>query len=206
MSLRKNAIFERSQEVLSKGDTKTFYLGAIGDDSAVFPKCWNVQLLVDNIEVSFKLDTGAKVTAITEQSYQSIGSPCLQKLQKQLRGPNKHPLDVIGTFTTTVSNPALETDIYVVRNLAHNPLGLPVITDLHLIVLVDAIQSDRATLQQKFPSFFTGLGTLQNKYDIRLKPDAKPFALSTTRHVPIPLRAKVQAELDYMQSLNVISK
>ena len=154
------------------------------------------------------MDTGAEVTAITEQSFQSIGSPCLQKPQKQLRGPNKHPLDVVGTFTTTVSykNKSCSTDIYVVRNLAHNLLGLPVITDLHLIVLVDVIQSDRATLQQKFPSLFTGLGTLQNKYDIRLKPDAKPFSLSTARHVPIPLRAKVQAELDYMQSLNVISK
>ena len=58
---------------------------------------------------------------------------------------------------------------YAVRDLAHNLLGLPKITDLNLLVLVDAIhQSDRATLQQKFPSLFTGLGTLQNKYDIRL--------------------------------------
>ena len=72
---------------------------------------------------------------------------------------------------------------------------------------MDAIhQSDRATLQQKFPSLFTGLGTLQNKYDIRLKPDAQPFALNTARHVPIPLRDKVKAELEHMQSLNVISK
>ena len=206
--MRKNVIFERSQEVLSKGDTKAFYLGTIGDDSAVFPKSWNVQLLVDNKEVSFKLDTGAKVTAITEQSYQSIGSPCLQKPQKQLRGPKKHPLNVIGTFTITVSykNKSCSTDIYVVRNLAHNLLGLLVITDLHLIVLVDAIQSDRATLQQKFPSLFTGLGILQNKYDIQLKPWCQTFALSTARHVPILLRTKVQAELDYMQSLNVISK
>ena len=206
--VRKNVIFERSQEVLSKGDTKTFYLGTIGDDSVLLPKSWKVQLLVDNKEVSFKLDTSAEVTAITEQSYQSIGSPCLQKPQKQLRGPNKHPLDVIGTFTTTVSykNKSCSTDIYVVRNLVHNLLGLLMIADLHLIVLVDAIQSDRATLQQKFPSHFTGLGTLQNKYDIRLKPDAKPFTLSTARHVPIPLHAKVQAELEYMQSLNVISK
>ena len=87
-----------------------------------FPSFWNVQLFVDNKEVSFKLDTGAEVTAITEQSYQSIGSPCLQKPQKQLRGPNNRPLDVIGTITTTMSymNKSCSTDIYVVRNLVHN--------------------------------------------------------------------------------------
>ena len=56
------------------------------------------------------------------------------------------------------------------------------------------------------PSLFTGLGTLKNKYDIRVKPDTKPFSLSTSRDVPIPLHAKVQAELEYIQSLNVISK
>ena len=72
------------------------------------------------------------------------------------------------------------------------------ISELHLTVLVDAIQSDRATIQQKFPSLFTGLGTLQNKYYIRLKPDTKPLALSTARHVPIPLCAKMQAELEYI--------
>ena len=65
---------------------------------------------------------------------------------------------------------------------------------------MDAInQSDRPTLQQSFPSLFTGLGTRQNKYDIKLKPDAKPFALYTARHVPIPLRDKVKAELEHMR-------
>ena len=84
---------------------------------------------------------------------------------------------------------------------------MPTITDLNLLVLVDAIhESDRATLQQKFPSLFTRLGTLQNKYDIRLKPDAKLFALYTARHVPILLNDKVKAELEQMQSFNVISK
>jgi len=137
-----------------------------------------------------------------------LPAPCLQKCEQQLRGSNKHPLDVIGVLTTTVShkNRSCQSDIYIVHDLAHNLLGLPTITDLNLLVLVDAIyQSDRATLQQKFPSLFTGLGTLQNKYDIRLKPDAKPFSLYTARHVPIPLRDKVKAELEHMQSLNVIS-
>ena len=39
-----------------------------------------------------------------------------------------------------------------------------------------------------------------------MKPDAKPFALYTARHVPIPLCDKVKAELEHMQSLNIISK
>ena len=37
-------------------------------------------------------------------------------------------------------------------------------------------------------------------------PNAKPHALFTARHVPIPLREKVQAELQRMQSLGIITK
>ena len=54
-----SVISERSQEVLSKGVTETLYLGTIRDNSVVFSMCWNVQLLLNNNEVSFKLDTGA---------------------------------------------------------------------------------------------------------------------------------------------------
>jgi len=43
------------------------------------------------------------------------------------------------------------------------------------------------------------------EYKIKLNPNAKPFALSAPRNIPLPLRAKVHAELQRMQSLGVIS-
>ena len=39
-----------------------------------------------------------------------------------------------------------------------------------------------------------------------MKPDATPHALFTPRHVPLPLRTKVQAELTRIETLGVISK
>ena len=42
-------------------------------------------------------------------------------------------------------------------------------------------------------------------YEIRLKPEAQPFALYTPRNVSLPLRQKVKEELSRMQSLGVIS-
>ena len=47
---------------------------------------------------------------------------------------------------------------------------------------------------------------LGEEHDIRLKPGATPHALFTPRHVPLPLRSKVQEELDRMESIGVISK
>ena len=43
------------------------------------------------------------------------------------------------------------------------------------------------------------------EYRIKLKPDAKPFALSSPRRVPIPLLPKVKAELTRRVDLGVIS-
>jgi len=40
----------------------------------------------------------------------------------------------------------------------------------------------------------------------KLKADAKPYALYTTRNIPIPLRDKVREELVYMEAMGVISK
>ena len=50
------------------------------------------------------------------------------------------------------------------------------------------------------------MGTLGNEYTIRLKEDATPHALYTPRNVPLPLRGKVQEELDRMEAAGVISK
>jgi len=62
-------------------------------------------------------------------------------------------------------------------------------------MLIAIHQSDKATLQQKFPLLFMGLRSIQNKYsiyDIKLRPYAN---LYTARHMPIPLCDRVKAEL-----------
>ena len=70
-----------------------------------------------------------------------------------------------------------------------------------------------STMHFKFKRFhhstvltsLSGLGTLGDEYKILLKPDAKPYALHTTRWVPISMQKDVQNELNRMESLRVIS-
>ena len=47
---------------------------------------------------------------------------------------------------------------------------------------------------------------MKEHYIIKPKPDAKPYALFTPRHIPIPLRSKVRNELNRMEKLDVNSK
>ena len=93
--------------------------------------------------------------------------------------------------------------------LENNFMGLPSITALNLAVRLDStttVDPTVCTFREKFPKVFQGLGNLGEEYDIKLKPDAKPYALYTPRHVPLPLHPKVIEELNQMESMGIISK
>ena len=92
------------------------------------------------------------------------------------------------------------------RGLKNNLLGLPALTALKLVQRVESIYSSLADVKKEFPQVFSGLGNFGEPYTIKLKEDAKPYALYTPRNVPIPLRGKVLDELNRMESLGVISK
>ena len=96
---------------------------------------------------------------------------------------------------------------FVVKQLKHNLLEFPAINGLHLLTMLDNMEVDPAiTIKQQFPKMFTGLGTLHGDYEIRIKPHAKPFSLSTARNIPLPLRDKIKQELDDMEAQGVISR
>lgn len=98
--------------------------------------------------------------------------------------------------------------VSVVTGLETNLLGLPAITTLNFATRVDSATSTSTDiiLWEKFPRIFKGLGNPGELYEIKLKPDAKPYALFTPRHVPLLLRAKVNEELARMEAMGVISK
>ena len=92
---------------------------------------WNVTILVGNNPVIFKVDTGAEVTALKEETFCAFTNqlPQLQKSLHTLRGANHSPLDVVGKsqMTLTYNDKVSIQRVFVVRELQHNLLGLPAI-------------------------------------------------------------------------------
>ena len=162
--------------------------------------------------LKFKLDTGAEVTAISHTAYQQLSKPPpLSTPDKVLYGPSRHPLQVLGQCQCDLIHKERSStqQVFVVEGLKNNLLGLPAITALNLAARVD-MTSDcdptASTFREKFPEVFEGLGNLGEEYEIKLKPDAKPYSIYTPRHVPLPLRTKVRDELSRMESMGIISK
>ena len=170
--------------------------------------CWTASIRVNGETMKFKVDTGAEVTAVTKLALTQLGNVKLHPATKTLCGPDRKPLQLLGQTSVTLSHNGKTCihNIFVVEKLKHNLLGLPTIKDLNLLVMANHMSLSHAEIINKFPSVFTGLGSLSEEFEIQLKHDAKPFALYTPRKVPYPLRSKVKDELDRMEAMGVISK
>ena len=169
---------------------------------------WRLSLLLNGVHTEFDIDTGAEVSVISESQHQRIGSPFLSPPGKRLRGPSNYSLPVTGCFTGVLKcgSQEVQQEIYVVKNLHRHLLGRPAIDALELAVRVGAIFDGDTSPVQLFPQLFQGLGKLEGEYEIKLRPDSKPFVISVPRRVAVPLMGKVRAELERMERLGVISK
>ena len=170
---------------------------------------WNATIQLNQQHVTFKLDTGAEVTAISHTIYkEKLPYIKLQPSSKSLVGPARQKLEVLGQFSGTLSTnqSTAEQTIFVVKNLRSNLLGLPAILALKLVVRVAEVSEDYSSaILKKYPKVFTGLGTMQGEYTIKLQAEVQPHAIYIARNVPIPLCEKVQTELTRMENLGVIS-
>lgn len=112
-------------------------------------------------------------------------------------------------FSATLSkrNKTTIEDIYVVEGLSTPLLSRPTATALQLVARLDNVDLDsKEKIIQEFPKLFSGLGKMEGEYNIVLKPGAKPFSLSTPRHISLPLLPKIKEELNRMEQQGVISK
>ena len=182
----------------------TIYLNAVNRDNK---KQWNVKVLVEKDPMTFKVDTGAEVTAMSDATFNSIQNsmPNLKKSTQTLQGPNCSPLNVVGetTLNLTYKGKSSAQRVFVIHNLQTNLLGLPAIKALEIIRGINAITQ---SIPDQYPTLFSGLGTFKGEYTIKLQPNAKPFCLFTPRNVPLLLREKVQKEIQRMEKLGVISR
>ncbi len=148
-------------------------------------------------------------TVISEELFKEEHFGKLQKTSKILLGPGQDSLQVKGLCTVKLSTKSKATtqDIYVISGLKMALLGRPAIHALGIMSRIDTVNLDSLeSVKRQFPELFQGLGKMQGEYEISLKPDSKPFSLSTPRRIPLPLMSKVKQELEDMENQGVITR
>ena len=199
-------------EVKDEDDSDSFFMGEVTviDTVQSGSQPWIASLSMGQEQIKFKLDSGADVTVIPENTYKSLqAKEQLEPTNKVLLGPCNYKMKCLGKYTTKLSTDkkATQEDIYVIRELERPLLGRRAAESLNLINRVDSIAEGnyKAKIETKYPKLFTGLGKMNAEYTIKLQEDAKPYAIPVPRKVPLPLAKETKAEMERMIQQGVIS-
>lgn len=161
---------------------------------------WTVKLIIRDTPVTFKIDTGADTSVISDDTYHKLKHlPQLESDDMDFDSPGGK-LDGLGQFTalTKYKGQQYKFTVHVVKTAScSNLLGRAVAAAMGLVKRVDEIQG----------AFDTDVGLLKIKpVKICLRDDAVPYSVNTARRVSAPMLPKVKTELERMVRCGVIEE
>ena len=168
-------------------------------------KSFFTKLYTNGKKTDYKLDTGADVTVLTEDTFKGLDIK-YRTPSKILKGANGKVMKVLGEVDICLSSRrgvTIETKAFVLCGASSNLLGKREIESLGLISIINAVSIDGTIA--KYGDMFSGLCTLPEVFKIDMKEGVQLYNISTPRRVPIGLRDQVEKELTRMQFLGVIS-
>lgn len=196
----------RSTTAVRNVENRTEEPGFLGVASHSSAYRWEVPVTVESSKVIFKIDTGADETVVPAELFTHLFPTInLQPARRRLQGPDGKSLAICGmaAMNMTFAGVNSRENVYVLQGLRTPLLGKPAIERLGVLSQVNVVK--KLEPESDFPQVFQGLGTFKDEYDLKLNPEAKPFALSSPRRVPLPLFEKTRQELERMQELGAIS-
>jgi len=182
------------------------FLGEVSPTSADY---WKAEIEVNGHPTTFKLDTGAGVSVLSEKEPWLQSQP-IKKTDQILRGPGGTHLPIIGVLEANLKYGSKEVkeSAYVIANQPYSLLSRNACVGLGLVVRASEDVEEvnpGPDYRAEFPKLFKGLGKMNSEYHITLKANTNPVCLYTPRKVPHPLLPKVKQELEKMAEQGVIS-
>ena len=190
-------VFEESDSDL---DFDNLYVGTLGlsdKNSDSFVESMNV----DDQQISFQLDTGAKCNVITKSDFTrlNIKGP-LRKAESRLKSFSGHRIESEGLITlpVTVKDKVVNMEFYVVDTNSMSVIGAETCEKVGLIKRLYGIESN-------YPDLYQGLGCMPGTHSIKIGNSVIP-KVHPPRKVPISLKQRVEEELTRMEALGVITR
>lgn len=183
-----------------------------------------IDAIVEGKQVTFEVDTGASVSVCSEDFYNKNLSFCkLQPNDLSLSSYTNEPIVPIGKIKVNVSYQDFKDnlDLYVIKKGAHPLMGrnwlqvlgvnisfkTNLLSDKNFKLLSHNEQFDKIVveLEKEFPKVFSDkLGQYKgDPVELKLKENATPKYFKP-RPIPFSLKSKVEAELERLQTEEVL--
>ena len=172
---------------------------------------------INGVSVEMELDTGAAFTVITQMTYQKIAQQkhinCLEHSDLKLKSYSGELIPVFGQVAVKVNYGQLECElcVHVVDGDGPDLMGrdwikaLGVTLKLGEIHSVEESKSLHDVLEKHSTLFEEKLGCLKGT-EVKLNVDSNATPkFFKARSVPLALKGKVEAELDKLESMGIIS-
>lgn len=174
-------------------------------------------LLVNNIPVTFKLDTGAECNIISMRLANELNAQ-IEPTNMFLKSFGEHQLETVGKYfldtKVNESKGSTSFEYYVLQDNVRPLLGLESCLKLELISVnnnveqialsVDEVQK-KCSLLDEFQDVFVGLGCVEGEYSVKLKATSHP-TIQPQRNVPLRLRDKLKETSENLERKNIIAK
>lgn len=171
---------------------------------------------IDSTSLEMELDTGASRSIISEATYKNLQTqtelPSLQSTNAQLRTYTGEQLPILGILTIPISylTQTVTVELVVVKGDGPSLMGRDLLQqirlDWHSLHKIQSnLESSLEALLIKHQAVFAeGLGKVKGfTAKLYVSPDAQP-CFYRPRPVPHSLRAKLEKELQHLESLGII--
>ena len=194
-------------------NTETYFLGTVNSivsdtmtvDEVEYEPPWTEWLYVNEKLTLFKVDSGADVCVMTEDTFSGFNVK-IQSSKARLEGVSDS-LRVQGQFVAEIRGEntpeSIRVRIFVVKGATENLVSRAVAKRLNLITRVDMVTCDS--------EMYEGTGLMKTE-PARFKvvtDESKgltPYSVNTTHRVPIPILDKVKHELNAMENEGIVVK
>ena len=200
-------------EVQQEPVEKSYFVGSVFVGS-IHPRSgdkWKAKLRVENIETTFKLDTGAQANVLPLSLYNRIVSDRIkmEPTNTTLMAFGDNCIVPVGktNLVCTHANKSKELIFYVTDKSQTAILGQQACEDLNLVRRIYNIDTD-LTLECLFNSYkevFTGIGQYEKGYHIEMYDNVKPV-IQPTRKIPFTRLEKLKETLDRLQQQGIIAE
>jgi hypothetical protein len=200
---------KKVQVVSESNENKKLTIGSISRSESKNIN-WIQKVQIENIELNFKLDSGAEVNVLPVQDFNKINKKTSVKMLKsktQLQTYDGTSIKVLGKCNLKLKVPSSKqvhnVEFEVVDLRAQPILGQETIEKLNLVKRnVNKINVN----QENNEDIFNGIGKIESQpYKIKLKENYIP-KVAACRPVPFKLRDKVKQELKELEDLGIIER